>query len=753
MQSHHYIVMNKLLIVESPTKAKTIKKILGSNYEVLSSFGHIRDLPRKKMGIDFENDFKPEYVVPDDKKLKVKALKTAAKKADKIYLATDGDREGEAIAWHIAEILKLKPEERHRIVFHEITKHAIEKALEEPGKIAEDLVDAQQTRRILDRIVGYELSPFLWKKIRRGLSAGRVQSVAVRLIVDREREREAFNSEEYWTIEGLFEKDAQDFQGKLIKKKEKKIGKLDIKSEEEANSILANVKDAKYIISATTKKQAKKKPPVPLTTSSLQQEANNKFHYSAKQTMRLAQKLYETGRITYMRTDSLNLADKFLGEAQDFISSSFGTEYAKGVKTYKTKKKGAQEAHEAIRPTDASTTPDLLQGKIDADMWKVYDMIWRRTIATQMPEAQIERTAIDIQANDYTFRANGSIIVFDGFMKVYRNAKEKLLPDLKEDDEINAKNIESKQHFTEPPARFSDATLVKTMEEFEIGRPSTYAPTIGTIIDRGYIERDDNKKLFPTDTGTIVNDVLVEHFPNIVDFDFTAKMENDLDKIADGKGEGTPFLNEFYKPFHKNIEDKTESLSKSDVVPDKELGKDPKTGKTIYIKTGRFGTYVQLGEFNKDDKEAPKPRSSSLPPGMKFDDVTLEIALDLFKLPRELGKSKDGDIITVQIGRYGPYLKAGKINASLPDEFDPLTITPEQAKDIFDNVAEYKKKMNEPIQELGKDSISKGDIIIKNGRYGPYATDGKTNASIPKGSDAKTITKEEVEALLAKKRK
>ncbi|MBU0614379.1 type I DNA topoisomerase [Patescibacteria group bacterium] len=745
--------MSKLLIVESPTKAKTIKKILGREYEVISSFGHIRDLPKKEMGIDFENDFEAKYVVPTDKKSKVKALKDLAKKVDEIYLATDGDREGEAIAWHIAQILKLKPEEEHRIIFHEITKHAIEKALEHPGKIEQDLVEAQQTRRILDRIVGYELSPFLWKKIRRGLSAGRVQSVAVRLIVDREREREAFKTDEYWTVDGMFEKDSHEFEGKLTHRDGKKLKKLDIKNGDDAKSIVDSLQSSPFVITATSKKEAKKQPPTPLTTSSLQQEANNKLHYSAKQTMRAAQKLYETGHITYMRTDSLNLAEKFLGEAQEYIKSEFGTEYAKGPRTYKTKSKGAQEAHEAIRPTDVTATPEVLKGKLDDDICKLYNLIWRRTVATQLPEAKIERTAIDLSANNHTFRANGSIIIFDGFMRVYRSAKETLLPDLKENDSVDAKSIEAKQHFTEPPARFSDATLVKTLEEYEVGRPSTYAPTISTIIDRGYVDRDDNKKLFPTDTGKLVNDVLVEHFPNIVDFDFTAKMEDSLDKIADGKNQSVPMLKDFYGPFHANVQEKTKTLDKSDIVPDKQLGTDPKTGKTVYIKTGRFGSYVQLGEFDKENKEAEKPKSSSLSPGMKFDDVTLEIALELLKLPRELGKSKDGDIITVQIGRYGAYLKAGKTNVTLPPEFEPLTITPEQAKDVFDNAAEYKKKMNEPLAELGKDLTSGEDIVIKNGRYGPYVTDGKTNASVPKNIDPKTITKEDAEALLAKKRK
>ena len=576
----------KLLIVESPTKARTITKFLGAPYEVLSSYGHIRDLPRKEMGVDTEKNFTPKYVVPTDKKKRVSELKAAAKKADEIYLASDEDREGEAIAWHIAEILGLKENEIKRIAFHEITKHAIEEALKEPRKLSMDLVDAQQTRRILDRLVGYELSPFLWKKVQRGLSAGRVQSVALRLIVERERERNAFNTDEYWTIEGLFEKDATEFEGKLSKIDGKTVKKLQIQTEADAQKIKDDVAGVEFTVSSMEKKHATRKPPVPLTTSSLQQEANSKLGFGAKQTMTIAQKLYETGMITYMRTDSLNLADKFLGEAQAYIQSSLGSDYATGQQVYKTKKKGAQEAHEAIRPTDVTASPEDLRQKLsDEGQWKLYDLIWRRTLATQLPPAKLEQTGINLEAKNYTFRASGSIIVFDGFMKVYRAAKQTILPEVKEGDKVLDKGVDAKQHFTEPPARFSDATLVKVMEEHGIGRPSTYAPTIGTIIDRGYVERDERKKLAPTNTALIVTDLLVEHFPDIVDYEFTATMEKTLDEIAEGKIEWEPMLEAFYRPFHKNLEEKADALTRADVMHERELGVDKKSGKMVYLKT------------------------------------------------------------------------------------------------------------------------------------------------------------------------
>jgi len=747
--------MTKLLIVESPTKAKTISKFLGKGYHVLSSFGHIRDLPKKEMGVDTENGFEPTYVVPDDKKKRVTELKKAAKAADEIYLATDEDREGEAIAWHIAAILKLDPKTAKRIAFHEITKSAIEKSLANPRTLSMDLVDAQQTRRILDRLVGYELSPLLWKKVKYGLSAGRVQSVAMRIIVERERERMAFNSDEYWTVEGEFDKDKQIFPAKLISIDDKNLKKLDLGDKKAAKKITDDLKGEKFTVSKLEQKHAMRKPPTPLKTSTLQQEANNKLGFSAKQTMTVAQKLYETGRITYMRTDSLNFSEKFLEEAQSFISSNFGADYAKGSVSYKTKSKSAQEAHEAIRPTEVETTPESLKSVLEAGQWKLYNLIWSRTLATQMPSAKLERTAIDLKAKNYIFRANGSTIVFDGFMRVYKSATEKLLPELKEGDAVDTKSIEAKQHFTEPPPRYSDATLVKELEEHGIGRPSTYAPTINTIITREYVDRDDNKKLFPLDIAMIVNDLLVEHFSSIVDYEFTAKLEKSLDEIAEGKIEWRPMLEAFYKPFHKNIMEKEEGLTRKEVMKERELGIDPETKLMIIAKHGRFGPYLQLGEWTEEDREAKinKPKMVSIPKDMNTESITLEEALKLLELPREVGTTHEGDKIEALIGPYGPYLKYGRKNASLPEEYNPLTVTEEQARVIIKEDAKRRAELAKPIAELGTDPNSKGEILVKNGRFGPYITDGKTNVSCGKKIDPKDVTLEIAIEMLEKKRK
>ncbi|MDA0208523.1 MAG: type I DNA topoisomerase [bacterium] len=737
--------MKRLLIVESPTKAKTITKYLGSDYTVLSSFGHIRDLPKKEMGVDTKNAFEPTYVVPDDKKKRVTELKKAAKSADEVYLATDEDREGEAIAWHIAEILKLDPKTAKRIAFHEITKPAILKALENPRTLSMDLVDAQQTRRILDRLVGYELSPLLWKKIQFGLSAGRVQSVALRLIVERERERLAFNTDEYWTIEGLFKKD-MEFPGKLREVKGKALKKLDLGSKDAADRILADLQGATFTVTSAEKKQRTRKPPTPFKTSTLQQEANNKLGMSAKQTMTLAQKLYETGRITYMRTDSLNLSDEFLNAAQAYIKEAFGDDYAKGVKAYKTTSKGAQEAHEAIRPTNVTLSPDNITG--DAGMKKLYALIWSRTLATQMPPAKIERTAIDLTAKDYTFRANGSTIVFDGFMHVYRSAKETLLPELTVGDAVEALTIEGKQHFTEPPPRYSDATLVKILEEHEIGRPSTYAPTISTITNRGYVDRDENKKLYPLDIAMVVNDMLVEHFPDIVDYEFTAEMEKKLDHIAEGKQAWVPMLNDFYTPFHQRIEDKGVNLSRDDVKQARELGTDPQTGKMILAKHGRFGPYLQLGEWSEEDRKEKrnKPKMVSIPKPKLVESITLDEAFDLLSYPKTIGTTVSGDQITLNLGPYGPYLKHGRTNAGVPDEVVIDDIDETLARKIILDDAKRREEMKKPIQEFNS------GIQIKNGRFGPYVTDGKVNASISKKYDPKLLTETEALEILEKKR-
>ena len=742
--------MAKLLIVESPTKAKTITKFLGKDYRILSSFGHIRDLPKKKMGVDVEHGFQPTYEVPADKKPKVKDLKDAAKVADDIYLATDEDREGEAIAWHIAEVLGLDEKTAKRITFHEITKQAIEGALEHARTIDMRLVDAQQTRRILDRLVGYELSPLLWHKVQRGLSAGRVQSVAVRLVVERERERLAFNKEEYWTIEAELAKSGMAIETKLTHVGDKKLDKLDVKTEADAKAIVEQVSGADFIVKSIEEKEASRKAPTPLTTSTLQQEAYNRLGMSAKQTMTLAQKLYETGRITYMRTDSMNLAEQFTAAAQAFIASEFGAQYAKGAVHYKTSKKGAQEAHEAIRPTDVSATPISLKGTLEAGQWKLYDLIWRRTVASQLPSAKIQRTAIDFKAADHTFRANGSTVVFDGFMKVWQAAEDKILPVLIKDENVGeATKVTPTQHFPEPPARFSDATLIKTLEEYGIGRPSTYAPTLATIEARQYVLRDDNKKLYPSDIAMIVTDLLVEHFPEIVDYEFTAQMERKLDEIAEGTHDWQMVMTSFYGPFHDKIEAKSTDISRSDVMKERRIGTDPKSGKEVIVRTGRFGPYVQLGEVS--DAE-PKPRRASLEKHQMMDTVTLEDAMKLLALPRTVGLHPNGNEIIAAVGRFGPYLKCGDVNISLPPEDHPATVSLERAILICTDGVEKKQKMMEPIAELGLDPETKGKILVKDGRYGPYITDGKTNVTIPKTKDPKEVTFDEAVALLAKKR-
>ena len=743
-----------LIIVESPTKAKTISKFLGNDYIVQSSFGHIRDLPKKNMGVDIAHDFFPTYEIPEKSKTHVNELKRAAKDAQTILLASDEDREGEAIAWHVAQLLKLDATKQNRITFHEITKNAIQSALASPRALDMNLVNAQQARRILDRLVGYELSPFLWQKVQRGLSAGRVQSVAVRLIVERERERRAFLQEEYWTIDALFEKDAMTFEGKLVRAQGKKIEKHSIQNGEEAQKIVDDLTHAEAQVEHIATKEVSKTPPLPFTTSTLQIEANNKLGFSAKQTMALAQKLYETGRITYMRTDSVNLAEKFLQETQQYLSFTFGDLYAQGAKRYKTTSKGAQEAHEAIRPTDIRIVREQLPKNMTEQTYKLYDLIWRRTLACQMPSAKLSQTSVDIQAKDYLFRSTGNSIVFDGFMKVYRSAKEKLLPPLRAQDKVKTISTLPHQHFTEPPARYSDATLVKTLEEYGIGRPSTYAPTIGTIIDRGYIERDEQKKLFPQDIAMIVNDVLVQHFPNIVDYQFTAKLETDLDDIAEGKKEWVPALKEFYGPFHDALKEKQETLKREDIMREREVGRDPKSGINILVKNGRFGPFVQLGEWTAEDKKdkKPKPRSASLLKGQSLDTITLEEALYLLILPRLIGQTEENIDIVADEGRFGPYLRAGDLTAPIPKEEDPRTISLEKSRELLQANKERKELLATPIAEFGTDPESGKLIQVRNGRYGPYVTDGTTHMSIPKRLDPKTLTFEQAIELLAQKR-
>lgn len=584
-----------LVIVESPTKAKTIQKFLGSGYKIKSSFGHVRDLPKRELGVDVEKNFEPKYVIPPKAKKTVLELKKESAKADNTILATDEDREGESIAWHLKEALNLKNPER--IVFHEITKTAIEDALKSPRKIDMNLVDAQQARRILDRIVGYKLSPFLWKKVAKGLSAGRVQSVAVRLIVEREREIEKFVPVEYWSVEALLKKANKEFAASLAKKNGKSIDKLEIKNKSEADKILEDLNKADYIVESVEKKETNRYPAPPFTTSTLQQAAWQRFKFSAKMTMSLAQRLYEEGHITYHRTDSLNLSDMSLFAAKKFIAESMGNNYWAGkIVKYKTKKAGAQEAHEAIRPAYADRTPESLKS-IDSRQLKLYTLIWQRFIACQMAPAIFDSVSADIKANEYTFRANGQTLKFDGFLKVYPSKfEEKDLPALAEKDNLDLVKLDSLQHFTEPPARYTEASLIKALEQFGIGRPSTYAPTLATIQTRNYIQKNEQKRFAPTEIGTVVNDVLVQNFPEVVDIDFTAKMEKELDEVAEGKDTWQKTCQDFWKPFSKDLAEKYKNVQKSDLVQatDKIC---PKCGAPMVERFGKFGKFYACSKF------------------------------------------------------------------------------------------------------------------------------------------------------------
>ncbi len=592
-----------LIIVESPTKGRTISKFLGKNYKVLSSFGHVRDLPKGTLGVDVENDFEPKYVILPKARKTTSELKKETEKAKTTILACDEDREGEAIAWHLSQVLELKNPKR--IVFHEITKSAIEEALKNPRGIDMNLVDAQQARRILDRIVGYKLSPFLWRKVAKGLSAGRVQSVAVRLVVEREREIEKFIAKEYWSIEALLKKQglsaSQEFEASLIKKNDKSIDKLEIKNKKEADKILQDLNNAEYIIEGVEKKEIKKYPAPPFTTSTLQQAAWQRFHFPAKMTMQIAQRLYEQGFISYHRSDSLNLSEASLFAAKKFITGNYGNNYWPGHLTkYKTKSSGAQEAHEAVRPTRPDFAPQNLGGQAyfeDKRQERLYTMIWQRFIACQMTPALFDSMTADIKANDYTFRANGQTLKFNGFLRIYPiKFEEKTLPDLEKNDKLDLIKLTPSQHFTEPPARYTEASLIKTLEKYGIGRPSTYAPTLSTIQERNYVEKNEQKKFIPTEIGAVVNDVLVKNFPEIVDIDFTAKMEKELDQVAEGKDTWQKTCKDFYAPFSKNLEDKYKEVKKSDLV--KKTDKTcPKCGAPLIERLGKFGRFYACSKF------------------------------------------------------------------------------------------------------------------------------------------------------------
>ena len=649
-----------LIIVESPTKAKTIAKFLDKKYKVESSFGHIRDLPEKEMGIDLEHDFEPKYVIPAKAKKTVTTLKAAAKKADDVILASDEDREGEAIAWHLSEALNLNAKKTKRIVFHEITKTAILEALEKPRHLDQNLVDAQQARRVLDRLVGYELSPFLWKKVAKGLSAGRVQSVATRLIVEREKEIQAFKSEDYWSLSADLTDDKADnkFTADLYKIKNKTFNKLDIK-EDKAEEIKKILNTCAYEVLKIEKKQVSKNPSAPFTTSTLQQSANRHLGFSAKQTMTVAQKLYEQGHITYMRTDSLNLSPKFLEESAAWLKKNLGAEYYSEARVYKNKSKNAQEAHEAVRPTEVNTTPEMLAGKLDKNQERLYKLIWQRAVASQMTSAKLAATVIDVIASlkkeSFILRANGQMLIFPGYLKIWpEKTKEQELPALTEKQSLKLIELRTDAHSTNPPARYSDASLVKELEKHGIGRPSTYAPTINTIITRNYVDRDENKKLKPTSIAFVVTDLLIKHFPKIVDYEFTAKMEDNLDEVATGDKKWQPVIKDFYTDFHSNLELKYQEIKKSDIMPEEKSEEIcDKCGSPMLIKTGRFGKFLACSAY-------PKCKNIKKMPGGGMSDYEKKAAdpavLELEKKYAGEVCDKCGSPMKVRVGKYGPFL-------------------------------------------------------------------------------------------------
>ena len=645
----------QLVIVESPTKAKTISRFLGKEFKVLASFGHVRDLPKSKLGVDVEHGFEPSYTIPVKSKPKVKELKDAAKKATAILFATDEDREGEAISWHLAQILDVEPSKLKRLTFHEITESAIKHALAHPRELDMRLVDAQQARRILDRLVGYALSPLLWRKVQRGLSAGRVQSVALRLIVEREREIKAFVPQEYWTVEGSFAKKGTEdfFEAKLNSWKGKALDKMALGSKEVTDEIVSTLQKSSWTVSAVAEKEKKTSPPPPFTTSTLQQAANTRLGFTSKQTMTVAQQLYEgmelgdagqIGLITYMRTDSVSMAQNFLDEAQTFLKKTYGEKYALNEpRVYKTKSKGAQEAHEAIRPTDASRTPEDMAAYLDPGQLKLYRLIWQRAVATQMPEAQLLNTSADLSGGDAVFRATGQRVTFDGYLALYPDQdKDKFLPALKEKDALDAKVVEGIQHFTEPPPRFSDASLVKVLEEEGIGRPSTYASTIGTLIERSYVERNESKRLFPTDVAYAVIDLLVKYFPDIVDYEFTARLEASLDKIAEGVMEWRPLLEAFYGPFSATLKVQEEAMSK-EADAEAEGQVCDKCGKPMTVKRGRFGKFLACTGY-PECKNA-KPMKGDERPEPEPTDEKCEAC---------------GAMMVKKIGRFGPFLSCSR---------------------------------------------------------------------------------------------
>ena len=755
-----------LVIVESPAKAKTIEKFLGKDYHVMSSFGHIRDLKEREFGIDVEHQFKPDYVVPDDKKKLVSELKKAANGAETVWLASDEDREGEAIAWHLYEELKLKPEKTRRIVFHEITKTAILNAIANPRNIDINLVNAQQARRVLDRIVGFELSPVLWRKIKPSLSAGRVQSVTVRLVVEREREINNFKAEASFRVSAIFT--ATDTNGENTSFSA--VLKNRFTEEKDALAFLEHCKNTTFTIEDIETHPTRKSPAAPFTTSTLQQEASRKFGFPVSVTMRVAQSLYESGKITYMRTDSVNLSDLALATSKAEIEAMAGKEYHK-MRRYHTKSKGAQEAHEAIRPTYMNQ--HSIEGT--AQEKRLYDLIWKRTIASQMADAELEKTTITIAVGGSReqFIATGEVMKFDGFLKVYMESsddendseQEGILPKLAKGQQITQEQIVAQQRFSQHPPRYTEASLVRKLEELGIGRPSTYAPTISTILNREYVEKKEitneahdyriltlkngtikaatqtekptveKGKLTPTDIGIVVNDFLCENFPRIMDYNFTAKEEEQFDEIAAGKELWTKNIEEFYNDFHPTVETVAKSTGKK--AGERLLGTDPASGKPVFAKIGRYGAIVQIGEASDTDK----PRFASLRTGQTLESITLEEALELFKLPLYLGEY-EGEKVTVAVGRFGPYVRHGNSYTSVPKGEDPLSVTLERAIEIIE--AKRREDKNKEIKKFEAE-----DIQVLNGRYGAYIAHAGTNYKIPKGNDPAALTLADCQKIIA----
>ncbi|HEX2139037.1 MAG TPA: DNA topoisomerase I [Woeseiaceae bacterium] len=761
-----------LVIVESPAKAKTIGRYLGADFDVMASYGHVRDLVPKEGAVDPEQGFAMKYQVIEKNEKHVNAIVRALKKADALYLATDPDREGEAISWHLTELLKeknaLNGKPVYRVVFHEITKNAIREAIEHPRKISDDLVSAQQARRALDYLVGFNLSPLLWKKVQRGLSAGRVQSPALRMIVEREQQIEAFKAREYWTIEADVSKNGQPFVSRLVQYRGEKVEQFSFGNEDAAREVertITGAADGKLTTIKVEKKQRRRNPAAPFTTSTLQQEASRKLGFNTQRTMRVAQRLYEgielpgegnVGLITYMRTDSVTLASIAVDEIREVIRDRYGAENVPETPPeYKAKSKNAQEAHEAIRPTSAAIAPETLQNALDDDQLKLYTLIWKRTMASQMVPAVFDTVTLefrpglpgDVQVapdQDHLLRANGSVLVEPGFIAVYQEGQDdtaeetdRLLPEVEEGDVIALEKLRPEQHFTEPPPRYTEASLVKTLEEYGIGRPSTYASIIATLKNREYVEMD-GKRFIPTDIGRIVNGFLTEHFTQYVDYDFTARLEDDLDAVSLGEKEIIPLLEHFWRPFSDLVEDKEQSVTREQVAMARELGTDPKSGKPITVRMGRYGPFVQIG--TKDDEE--KPKFAGLRPGQKMNDITMEEALELFKLPRKLGETPDVLPVSASVGRFGPYVRYGDKFVSIRGDDDPYTIQLPRALELIEE-----KKIadaNRIIQDFEEEGIQ-----VLHGRYGPYITDKTKNARVPKDREPKSLTLDECKELLA----